>query len=258
MFTKSQTWKVDNDRLPREFSMPRDEVAFQDLLSEGFSIFKDNLFVSIGGAAILAWVPLLIVIIPAGLIGFVVAGGTAFLAKGAGNDTATFAAMMAVLPVAIVAALVFAVLYNLVRVGWTRICLKLNKREEATFGDLAESMPWFVNFLITCVIIGIATTIGGLLLIVPGVFIAVRTSFAPYLVVEKNMSAIEAIMKSNELVTGYSWQILGYLVLLYVANAVACNIPILQFVLGPAIMAYFDIVLARIYLMRVGELREFR
>lgn len=229
--------------------MPNDDVPFADLFKQGFNIYKDNLFVSIGGAALLCYIPGLLVALPACIVAFMVAGGTAMLTKG--NE---FASVLAVLPVALIAALVFAVVYNLIRVGWTRICMKLNKGEPATFGDFAESMPWFVNFLICCVIIGFATTIGACLLFIPGVFIAVRTAFAPYLVVEKNMTAIEAIMKSNELVTGYSWQILGYLIALYVANMIAYNIPIVQFVLGPAIMAYFDVVLARIYLMRSGEL----
>ncbi|MBX9569794.1 MAG: hypothetical protein K2X77_12930 [Candidatus Obscuribacterales bacterium] len=232
--------------------MPNDDVPFTDLFKQGAMIYKDNLFISIGGAALLSYVPALLVVLPACLIAFAVAGGTAMMTKG--NQTAAF---IAVLPVALISAVIFAAVYNVIRVGWTRITLKLNKGETATFGDFAESMPWFVNFLICCVIIGVATSLGALCLVVPGIFIAVRTAFAPYLVVERNMSAIEAIMKSNELVTGYSWQILGYLVALFVANSVAYNVPILQFVLGPAIMAYFDIVLARIYLMRTGELFEY-
>ena len=232
--------------------MPRNNVSFQELFTDGLNIMKDNLFMSVGGAALLCYVPLVVVVVPACILAFVVAGGTAMLTKG--NE---FASFMSLLPVALISALFFAVIYNIIRVGWTRITLMLNKGQEATFGEFAQSMPWFVNFLVTCVLIGIATTIGAFFFVIPGVFIAVRTAFAPYLVVEKNMSAVEAIMKSNELVTGYSWQILGYLALLWVANAVSYNIPILQFVLGPAVMAYFDVVLARIYLMRTGELSEF-
>ena len=221
------------------------EVPFFDNFTQIVPIFRDNAFIAVCVPAILSYVPLVLIMLPACLIGFFVAGAVAMISKGN-----TIAATIAVLPIALIGAGLFAVAYNLIRVGWTNIILKLLRGQEATFGDLALSMPWLVNFLICSFIIGITTTLGGMCLIVPGVFIAVRTSLAPFLVVDKNMGPIEALIKSNELVTGYSWQICGYLVLLMIANCTLGSLPIVQFVAVPAVMGYFDLVLGRIYLMR--------
>ena len=228
--------------------MRHSEVAFMDLFKECIPPVQNNMLIAIGVPAILIYVPLIVVGVPAGIIAFLVAGGTALLTRG--SDAQTGAAMLAVMPIAVIAAIAFAVVYNVIRVGWTNVMLKMLRGQTATFGDLAESMPWFVNFLITMVIIGLGTALGTLLFIVPGILIAIRTSMAPFLVVDRNMTPVAALIRSNELVTGYSWQILGYFILYGIANAVATNIPIIQFVSGPAAMGYFDLVLARIYLMR--------
>lgn len=223
-------------------------VPFFDIFKQAFSVMTGNMFLSIGGAAILSYVPTVVIVLPFCLVGAIVAGGTGMLTKG--NN---FAAMVAVLPIALVGMVIFAAGFNLIRVGWTRITLKLNRGEQATFGDFAESIPWFVNFFLTCFLIGIATALGSLL-IIPGIFIAIRTVFAPYLVVEHNLGPIQAIIRSNELVSGYSWQIFGFQILLMAVNSLAWNTPIIQFVAIPAVMAYFDLVLARMYLLRAGEL----
>ena len=88
------------------------------------------------------------------------------------------------------------------------------------------------------------------MLLIPGVFFAVRTSFAPYLVVDKNLGPIEALKESNEMVTGYSWQILLYIVLYGFTNIVTGCIPVVG---AAAAMGFFDLLLTRLYRYRLGE-----
>ena len=72
-------------------------------------------------------------------------------------------------------------------------CPTARGRHSRPFLLSLKGKPWFVNFLIVNFIIGVATAIGGMCLIVPGVYIAVRVSLAPYLVVDRNMGPIEAL-----------------------------------------------------------------
>lgn len=55
----------------------------------------------------------------------------------------------------------------------------------------------------------IFTVLGLILLIIPGIIVAIRLSFVPYLLFDKEMKAMEAIKKSWKLTRGYSWKILG-------------------------------------------------
>ena len=64
------------------------------------------------------------------------------------------------------------------------------------------------NFLVTIIII-----IGFVFLIIPGIIFAVKLAFVPYLVMDKQMKAMDAIKASWEMTRGYFWQIffLGFI-----------------------------------------------
>ena len=59
--------------------------------------------------------------------------------------------------------------------------------------------------LLTFAIIGL----GFVFLIVPGIILACRLAFVPYLVMDKNMGPVEAVEKSWEMTRGYGWKIFG-------------------------------------------------
>jgi len=215
-----------------------------DVLADTGPEFANNLSLMIGIPAILVIVPMLVVGIPAGIVSFLVAGGTAMVTKE--NMGAVF---LAEAPVFIVAMLCFAVVYNAIRVGWTRVMLKLAEGQPTGFAELTASLPWLMNFILVCMIMGFATLIGGFLFVVPGVYIAVRTCMAPFLVVDENLGPIQAIIRSNDLVTGYAWQIALYILLYFVGNAIAGFVPFLGFFIAIPLMGYFDFALARAYVM---------
>lgn len=64
------------------------------------------------------------------------------------------------------------------------------------------------NLLVTIIII-----IGFVFLIIPGIIFAVKLAFVPYLVMDKQMKAMDAIKASWEMTRGYFWQIffLGFI-----------------------------------------------
>jgi uncharacterized membrane protein len=194
-----------------------------------------------GIPAVLIYVPLVLVGIPAGVVSF-------FLALATGVSRGPM--IPTLLTTGVIAALCFAVVYNSIRSGWTKTLLMMGEGEETRFSDIKSGTPWFVNFLVANMMVGIASAIGGFLLVVPGVFIAARTAFVPFLIIDENLGPIEAIQRSNELVTGYTWQIVIYEVLYFIAGTLASLIPIANIVLPVANMGYFDLALTRMYLQR--------
>ena len=224
------------------------EVPFIDLLRDTWPPFQEQWMVCTCCAAFLTYVPMFVVGIPACFVAFIIAAVVAIVNK----ELVT----IALLPIGLVAALLFAGAYNAVRAGWTKMLLQLARNEgRLTFADLKGGMPWFWDFFVTMLIIGLGTAFGTMLLVVPGILFAVRSSLAPFLVIDENMSPMDAIAKSNELVTGYSWQILGYLLIMFFANTIISFIPLVQFVALPAAMAFLDLALTRIYLYRKQELK---
>jgi hypothetical protein len=218
------------------------DTSIVDIVRDTWPSFKDYWTVALGMPALLCYVPFLLVGIPAGIVAFVVMGASAAMKSSAVS--------MAMIPVVIVACVCFAAVYNVIRVGWARATLLIAQGQGASFSDMKAGMPWFINFLIVNCVIGIATAIGTLLFIVPGILIAARCSFAPLLVIDENLPPIEAIMRSNQLVTGYTWQMCFYYVAYGVANLIGGLIPFVSIVAPVAVMGYFDLALARIYYLR--------
>lgn len=218
------------------------EVPFIDLIKDSWPPFQENWLLCTLCFAFISYVSFLVVGIPGCIVGLI----TALIFK----DNQALS-MSFLLFEGVVFGLAFAACYNGARVGWTKMLLQLARGEGGVkFADLKSGMPWFKDFFLTMLLIGVGTAVASIFLIVPGIIFSVRTALAPYLVIDENLSPMEALSKSNELVTGYSWQIFGYYCILSFANTVLGFVPIIQFALVPAAMAFFDLVLTRIYLYR--------
>lgn len=219
------------------------ETAFIDIIKDTWPAFQEKWLLCTGSAAILSYLPLFVVGLPACIIAFISAAIMAIINKDLVG--------LILVPEGIIFGLAFAMAYNAVRSGWTKMLLQLARGEgSVTYSDLKDGMPWFWDFFLTMLIIGVGTMIGSLLFVVPGILFAVRTSLAPFLVIDENMGPMEALMKSNEMVSGYSWQIFAYFCIMCFANLVIGFIPLVQIALVPAAMAFFDLALTRIYLYR--------
>jgi uncharacterized membrane protein len=218
------------------------QTSSVDVIKGAWGPFTDNLGVTVGVPAVMVFIPLILVVIPTCAVAFFVAGGVAFLDKPGWS--------FSLIPVVGTGVIAFALLYNALRASWTRMLLKISVGEPTKFGEMKDIGPYFVNFVLTNFCIGIATVIGAMFLFVPGVIIAIRTCLAPFLVIEEGLGPIEAMQRSNELVTGYSWDIFLYYVLYHVANIVCGFIPFIGAILPLATMGFFDLALANIYLMR--------
>lgn len=218
-----------------------------EALKETFIPFKANLPLCLGIPAIQTFVPLIFVGLPVCGAAFAFGLSAALAHKGSQIPGE-------MVGIGIVGVLCFAVLYNAIRAGWTKVMLSIASGEQASFGDLMKSSTWMLNFVILGFIIGVGTAIGTVLFVVPGIIFAVRTCMAPFLLIDENLGPIEALVKSNELVTGQSWQIFIYFLAYGIINFVAGSIPLLGIVLSVAVMGYFDLALCRMYLQRTNRI----
>ncbi len=69
------------------------------------------------------------------------------------------------------------------------------------------------NAVVANIVVAVIVGLGIVMLIVPGIIFACRLAFVPYLVVDREMDAMEALRVSWDMTRGYGWQIffMGFL-----------------------------------------------
>ncbi|TSC89296.1 MAG: hypothetical protein G01um10143_677 [Parcubacteria group bacterium Gr01-1014_3] len=110
------------------------------------------------------------------------------------------------------------VLQTFVTIGLLRISLKLNAGHPAIFKDLWSGAPWFFKYFIGSVLYGVAVAAGLILLIIPGIILAVRLKFFDYLIIDKGMNPIEALKASWAMTKGHVWELFVLLFVLALIN----------------------------------------
>ena len=94
----------------------------------------------------------------------------------------------------------------------------------------SQAIPLIVMFLLMAVLI----VAGFFLLVLPGIYLSIAYSFAPYLIIEKNMGVWEALETSRKAITTYWWRYFGLglvLVLLFIIGSIPLLIGLIW--LGP-------------------------
>ncbi len=85
-----------------------------------------------------------------------------------------------------------------------------------------QAIPLIVMFVLMCALI----VAGFFLLVLPGIYLSIAYSFAPYLITEKNMGAWEAMETSRKAITQYWWRYFG-LMLIAALLIIVGSIPLL-------------------------------
>lgn len=90
-----------------------------------------------------------------------------------------------------------------------RIGLKIYKGEKPNFKDIFN-INWntFGLYILASILYMVITGVGFILLIVPGIILAVRLGFFRFILIDEGAKVIDSIKKSFELTRGFFWQLL--------------------------------------------------
>ncbi len=107
---------------------------------------------------------------------------------------------------------VFSLVYSILLVnplgyGVAFAFLKAARGDKVEFGDMFTVFHNYWKAVLASFLVGIFVIIGTALLIVPGIIVACKLAFTPYLVVDRNMAAMEAIRESWRMTGGHSWKV---------------------------------------------------
>ncbi len=97
--------------------------------------------------------------------------------------------------------------------------------EKLSFGEAFQrAQPFLLTFIIIDVIIHFLIQFGIAFFIIPGLFFAVWWSVALPVLFEEKRGIFDTMSRSKDLVQGFKWHVLGYLIIINLAGAVLASI----------------------------------
>jgi uncharacterized membrane protein len=105
----------------------------------------------------------------------------------------------------------------IVAMGLIRISLEFVSKVKPKLLDIVYYKP-IARYILASIIQGIIVLVGFILLIIPGIILAVRLQYASYLIVDKNLGPIEAIKTSWKITRGNTWNLFFFGIILGLIN----------------------------------------
>ncbi|MFO7834598.1 MAG: hypothetical protein R6V31_11260 [Halohasta sp.] len=129
------------------------------------------------------------------------------------------------------------------------VATRLLARELSSLGSVPLSLVsrrfgWaFLSTLAVSLVLSIVIPIGLVMLLVPGIFLAVSFQFAIFAVGVEDCGPIAALKRSWELATGNRWRLFGLLLLVFVIGAVAGGVGTVVSLVDPTAAQYVSILI---------------
>lgn len=96
-------------------------------------------------------------------------------------------------------------------VGLAYLALRAVRGFDPQLGDLLAGFRTYVAAVGGMLVYALAVLVGLLLLVVPGLVAAVRLSFTPFLIVDREMAPVDAVKASWAATRGHGWSLFGLL-----------------------------------------------
>ncbi|MDX2239525.1 MAG: hypothetical protein NW224_02470 [Leptolyngbyaceae cyanobacterium bins.302] len=114
--------------------------------------------------------------------------------------------------------IVNSIISPILTAGFYIVAFKLAKGQSASFGDFFRGFNNFLPIFLVNLVGSLLIALGLILLIIPGIYLAVAYFFATTLVIEKRFDFWTALETSRKLVTKRWFSFLGFGLLLFLLN----------------------------------------
>jgi len=148
--------------------------------------------------------------------------------------------------------IVFAIVAIFLNAMNTVLQLRASKGQKPDFKTLVEAAKKYWLPLIGLEILSALMVLGGLvLLIVPGIIILGRIIYAPFFMVDRDLSIVDSLKASNELSKahqGVTWGAIGVYILVNIAGSFLAYIPRIGMLLSVLFVVAYSLVLSIRYI----------
>jgi uncharacterized membrane protein len=79
--------------------------------------------------------------------------------------------------------------------------------ERGELVDLFAKIPLIIPYLIASIVVAVIVMVGFILLIIPGIYLALRLQFFGWAIVDKDLGPFAAIQESWEMTQGSAWNL---------------------------------------------------
>lgn len=100
--------------------------------------------------------------------------------------------------------------------GIVYVFLKAVRKKDIVFEEILSGFKTYSRAVLSRLLLFLIVGLGTVLLIVPGVFLACRLSFVPYLIMDKKHGVVESIKISFYMTKGYFWTVFGMGILSFI------------------------------------------
>ena len=135
----------------------------------------------------------------------------------AGQDFKSFFQLL--LPVAFI----FKLFVDVIAVGWIKMALDLQDEKPVSYDYLYKFYYFVPRVFIVNFVLFLATMLGMLFFIVPGIFVYQRLRFMKYFIIDKNQSMLQSLESSWKMTEGSVVHLIGYTVFAALVGSL-CNI----------------------------------
>ena len=101
---------------------------------------------------------------------------------------------------------IVAIISGFLSAGYIKYLLTFVRTGKFDTNDIINTIKekW-LNILIAEILVGVIVTLCSLLLVIPGIIMALAYTFAIYLVVDKDVAGNDSLKQSREMMKGYKW-----------------------------------------------------
>ncbi|RXQ91580.1 hypothetical protein EO244_12615 [Ancylomarina salipaludis] len=100
--------------------------------------------------------------------------------------------------------------------GVVYVFIKVVRKQDFVFEETLLGFKNYTRAILSRILVVLIVGLGIILLIVPGVFLACRLIFVPYLIMDKKHGVVESLKLSYYMTRGYFWTIFGMGILSFI------------------------------------------
>lgn len=115
----------------------------------------------------------------------------------------------------------FKIVDSLYVMGISRICLDIYDTGESSYAQLFCCLHLVVYHIIASILFWLMVAFGLILLIIPGLIMAIKFWFFQFFIVDEQVGPLEALQKSSQLVDGHKLEVGTVLLILILINMAA-------------------------------------